>query len=138
MSASSHEPLIEDEVTPPSPRATGIVFAVACSVAAIVLRNHLMPALIALGGAAGFLGLALAAPHRLERLSHAWFRFGLILNRIVSPVVMMVLYAGVMVPFGLVMQRVRDPLRQRRRPDAPTYWIDRQATPTAGSMTQQF
>lgn len=138
MSASSHEPLIEAEVTPPSPRSTGIVFAVVCAVAAVLLHRHLVPAAAALAGAVAFLVLALKAPHRLDRLNHAWFRFGLLLNRIVSPVVMLLLYAGAIVPFGLVMQRLRDPLRLKRRPEAQTYWVDRSATPAPGSMTQQF
>ena len=138
MSASSHEPLIESEVTPPSPRSTGIVFAVVCGLAALLLRNHLVPALAALAAAVAFLALALKAPHRLDRLNRAWFRFGLLLNRIVSPVVMLVLYATAIVPFGIVMQRVRDPLRLKRRADVPSYWIDRTTTPATGSMTQQF
>lgn len=138
MSASSHEPLIESEVVPPSPRATGIVFAVVCAVAALLLHHHLVPAAAALAGATAFLVLALKAPHRLDRLNRGWFRFGLLLNRIVSPVVMLVLYATAIVPFGIVMQRVRDPLRLKRRPDVPSYWIDRTSTPAAGSMTQQF
>ena len=138
MSASSHEPLIETEVTPPSPRSTGIVFAVVCGLAALLLRHHLVPAAAALAASVTFLALALAAPHRLERLNRGWFRFGLLLNRVVSPIVMLVLYAVAIVPFGLVMQRRRDPLRLKRRPDAETYWIDRAATPAAGSMTQQF
>jgi hypothetical protein len=48
-----------------------------------------------------------------------------------------VLYAFTIIPFGLLMQLRRDPLR-RKRANGATYWIDRTETPKPGSMKQQF
>mgnify|MGYP001249993516 CR=1 FL=1 len=65
---------------------------------------------------------------------------GLLLGRIVTPVVMGVVYLLAFVPTGLVMRaRGRDLLWLRRDPDAQTYWIERRPPgPAPNSMTNQF
>lgn len=84
--------------------------------------------------------LAFAAPQRLSPLNHLWFRLGVALGRVVSPVVMAVVYYAVVVPIGLIMRaRGKDPLRLRREPQATTYWIGREPPgPPRGSMSRQF
>jgi hypothetical protein len=84
-----------------------------------------------------FAAVSLLRPNLLRTLNVAWFRLSLLLNRIVSPVVMLVLFCVTIVPFGVVMQLCRDPLRRRRAKDASTYWIERNAAESAG-MSRQF
>lgn len=94
----------------------------------------------ALGIAAGALAIALAAPRWLAPLNRLWFRFGMLLHRVASPVVMGVVYFGVVTPTGLLMRLFgKDPLRLKRDPAAQTYWIDRDPPgPPRDSMANQF
>jgi hypothetical protein len=121
----------------PSARSTGFVFAAMAVVAAYLLRNIPWAAELALVGATGLLAASLMQPTWLEPLNLAWFRLSLFLNRVVSPVVMLVLFCTTIVPFGVAMQLKRDPLRRRRRTDCASYWIERQPNPDA-SMSRQF
>lgn len=139
MSHGHHHESFSEGATPlPSERSTGLVFAAMAAVAAVLLRTHAYAALAA-GLAAVVLGLfALAWPHLLAPMNRAWFRFALLLNRIISPAVMLVIYAVVIVPAGLLMQRLRDPLRLKSRGAVTSYWIERSASVPPSSMRDQF
>lgn len=80
----------------------------------------------------GFLFVSLLAPRVLRPLNVLWFRLSMLLYRIVNPVVMLLMYALVIVPIGLIMQRSRDPLRAKRQSGQKTYWIESPADPVAG------
>ena len=144
MSENFHESYHEADVAPPSPRATGLVFAAVAAIAAYLYRDHgaVMP--VALGLSGVLAATSLAAPKLLGPLNMAWFRLGLAIGRIVNPVVMGVLFAIVIVPAGLLMQMRHDPLRRRRDPSAATYWSRIARGPgvpadgTDGAMRQQF
>jgi hypothetical protein len=137
QSRNFHETVIEDELVPPSPRSTGIVFAVVALIVAVVFRASPTVPWVALGVALAFAAVAWAAPAQLEPLNRLWFKLGLLLNRVVSPVILALLYAIAIVPFGLAMQVVRDPLR-RRRPATDSYWIERAPPAAEASMRNQF
>ena len=87
---------------------------------------------------AGVLALtATMRPALLRPLNAAWTRLGLLLNRITSPIVLGVVYFGALVPTGWIMRAMgRDPMRRKRQPDAPSYWVRRETPPE--SMTRQF
>jgi hypothetical protein len=86
------------------------------------------------------LAAALLAPGLLAPFNHMWSRIGLILNLIVSPVVMGLIYAIVIVPTGLILKATgRDPLRLKWQPHIPSYWIDRRPPNSQpDSMSKQF
>ena len=87
-----HEGFRAEDVAPPPPRSTGIVFAVVALIIAILFRNT---DVVFWGGLAVSAGFALSAwlvPERLGPLNRAWFKFALLLNRIMSPVIMFVLF----------------------------------------------
>lgn len=67
-------------------------------------------------------------------------KLGEIMGRIVNPVVLGIMFYGLITPFGLVMRMCRDdPLRRSVDPKANSYWIDRQPPgPAPGSMNNQF
>jgi predicted membrane metal-binding protein len=90
--------------------------------------------------AAAFLLAGFAAPGILAPLNRLWFRFGMALGRIVSPVVMGILFFGTVMPTGLLMRLFRkDLLRLRFDPAAESYWIPRDPPgPSAESLKQQF
>lgn len=59
-------------------------------------------------------------------LNRAWMKLGELLGRVVSPVVLGVIYFGVFTPAALVMRLIgRDTMARAFDPAAPTYWVDR-------------
>lgn len=93
-----------------------------------------------LGVAALFLVAALAYPRVLAPLNRLWLSFGLLLHKIVNPVVMGLMFFVTVTPIGLLMRlRGKDLLRLRLEPQAKSYWIERRPPgPTSESMTHQF
>lgn len=133
-----HEPLDIEPPPMPSERSTGLVFSAVAVIVAGVFRSDTTIAAVALSTAAAFATVALTAPTWLGPLNRVWFALALLLNRIVSPVVMFVLFAGLIVPAGLMMQMRRDPLRVRRDRGNATYWITRAPDAPPTSMRDQF
>ncbi|MCV3211524.1 SxtJ family membrane protein [Mesorhizobium sp. YC-39] len=86
-----------------------------------------------------FGGIALTFPRSLSPLNLLWFYFGELLGMIVSPLVLGVIYFGLLVPIGIVARLLgRDELRLKRLPVA-SYWIPRNPPgPTGKSFKTQF
>lgn len=124
---------------PGSDRSFGLVMAAAFSVVSLLpLRHRLPPRTWALAVAVVFTAVALARPGLLRPLNVAWTKFGLLLNRLTTPVLLaLVFFLGVL-PTGALMRAFgRDPMRRKRNPSAASYWIVR--PPDDGStMTRQF
>ena|SRR5579872_648753 len=124
-----------------SDRTFGLVFAVACAVLCALnyWRGH-SAWLWWLVAAAVFLIAALAVPRILHPLNRLWSRFGLLLQRIVQPVVMALLFFTTVVPMGLLFRAMgKDFLRRRYDPSAASYWIAREPPgPAADSFKNQF
>ena len=124
-----------------SERGFGIVFAIVFLIIALFpLLGDGGVRLWSVGVAAVFGGLAFVAPKFLAPLNRLWFRFGMLLSRIVSPIVMGILFFVTVTPTGLIMRaRGKDLLRQKLDPDAETYWIEVDPEMAAqSSMKKQF
>ena len=67
-------------------------------------------------------------------------KFGELLHRVVSPVVLGVIFYGVFTPVGFVMRMARrDTMKRKFEPTAPTYWIRRSPPgPAVDSFRDQF
>jgi saxitoxin biosynthesis operon SxtJ-like protein len=126
-----------------SERNFGLVFAAAFAATAVypafrggagALRAW------ALAASAAFLLVALFRPRLLELPNRLWFRLGLLLHRIISPIALAVMFFGVVTPTGLIMRACgRDLLRLRRDKAAASYWVRRQPPgPPPQSMHQPF
>ena len=138
MSGGFHEPLVTSKVKPPSERGTGIVFTVVALIVAVLFR-HNAPVWIAAVAVAALLAIVSAVkPVLLRPLNIAWFKFSLLLNKIVNPIVMLGVFLVAFVPMGLVMRLWRDPLLHRRRPGAASYWVARDPAEAGHSMKNQF
>lgn len=87
-----------------------------------------------------FLLLALIVPKLLFPLNWLWTKFGLLLHKIISPLVLGVLFLLVITPIGLLMRLFgADPLRLKLDPEASTYWIERTPPgPAPESLKDQF
>jgi hypothetical protein len=93
MPKNFHESFDGGEVRPPSERATGLVFAAVALIVAVLWRNSPTVLWGALGIAAMLAIVSLIAPVLLKPLNMLWFRFGLLLHRVVNPVVMFAVLA---------------------------------------------
>jgi hypothetical protein len=106
---------------------------------AVIWRNNAATPWVALAAASAFAALSMFAASLLKPLNLIWFRFGLLLHRIVNPVVMFAMFALVFVPAGFIMRIWSDPLRSRRIAGNSSYWIDRRtAGADTASMSNQF
>jgi len=84
-----------------------------------------------------FLFLAFVAPKSLTVPNKLWFKFGLLLGSIISPIVMALVYFSTVLPTGIVMRLIgKDILRQKLDYNAKSYWIER--TEPIGSMKNQY
>jgi hypothetical protein len=92
------------------------------------------------GVAVVFLGAALLYPATLKPLNRLWLKFGLLLHRMVNPIVMALVFFGTVLPTGLVMRALgKDLLRLKRQPNVNSYWIERRPPgPASETMKDQF
>lgn len=82
--------------------------------------------------------VALVYPRILAPANKLWMKFGLLLHRIVSPIILGGMFFVALTPVALIMRlRGKDLLRLEKKPDEKTYWIER-ADEIPGSMTNQF
>jgi membrane protease YdiL (CAAX protease family) len=130
------------EVEGSSDRSFGFIFAGFLALVAVFPAFHGPMSSIrwwAAVLAASFLALALWWSKSLRPLNRLWSKFGLLLSKIVGPVVLMLIFYAVVTPVGLLMRAFgKDPLRLRRDEET-SYWIMRQAPePAPGSMKDQF
>jgi hypothetical protein len=84
--------------------------------------------------------VTITRPEWLGPLNRVWMKFGDLLHRVVSPVVLGVIFYGVFTPIGFVMRMAgRDTMKRKFKPAAPTYWIGRNPPgPAADSFRDQF
>jgi hypothetical protein len=139
MRTNFHESFAGSEIKPPSERSTGLLFATVAVIVAVLWRSSPAVVWVALGMAAMLAAVSLIAPTLLKPINILWFQFGLLLHRVVNPIVMFAVFVVVFVPAGVFMRLWRDPLRSRRTRGVSTYWIERRkGGDTEASMTNQF
>jgi hypothetical protein len=142
MSRNFHEQLDTGErVKAGSERSFGLVFAGFFALVGVAPWLHgTGPRYWALAVAAVFLVLSFAAPRVLRPLNQVWFQFGMLLSRVVSPIVMGLVFYLAVTPTSLLLSALgKDPLRLKREPKAPSYWVRRDpAGPAKGSLKNQF
>ncbi len=132
-----------DRVKLGSDRAFGFVFAVFFSIVGglKLWAGHDLLWIGAWFTAAGIvLVLALAIPRALRPFNFLWFKFGLLLHSIVSPLVMAAMFFCVVTPTAWAMRAFgKRPLSLKFEPQAETYWIQREPPgPPPASMNHQF
>jgi predicted membrane metal-binding protein len=131
----------EEEVKAGTDRGFGLVFAgVFAIVSAISLWRSGTTWQWSLPVAAAFLTVALVYPRILAPLNRLWLKFGLLLYKVMNPLILGLLFFVTIMPIGLVMRALgKDFLRLRRDPAAKSYWIDRTPPgPPPQSMKNQF
>ncbi|MCC6588235.1 MAG: hypothetical protein IT168_16200 [Bryobacterales bacterium] len=122
-------------------RTFGLVMAVAWAALALwPLRYgaHVRAPFLAV--AAGFLLAAALVPNQLAPLNAFWTRLALLLGRVTNPMIMAIVFYGLITPAGFIargagwLSLIRKP-----EPDRPSYWLARVPPgPEADSFTRQF
>jgi hypothetical protein len=149
MRASFHEDFSrKDEVKGSSDRGFGLtVGGILLAIAAVRTLWHMWD-----GTAAGWFEMALGAiglvlivfgliaPALLAPLNRAWTKLGLILFKVVNPVVLGLIYVTTIVPIGLLMRLWgRDLLSLKFDRQAESYWVVREPPgPAPETMIHQF
>ena len=120
-----------------SNRSFGIVFFIFFLIIALwpLLNNHeirLWSLIISLI----FLILGILNSRLLNPLNKLWMKFGLLLGRIISPIIMGIIYFFVVTPTGLIMKIFRKDLLSLKRNDEKSYWIEK--NDEKSNMKNQF
>ena len=84
----------------------------------------------------GFLILGLMNSKILSPLNKLWFKFGLILGKIISPLIMGIIFFVVVTPIGVVMRVLKKDLLNLKYNQKETYWIEK--TGPKSKMKNQF
>jgi Saxitoxin biosynthesis operon protein SxtJ len=131
----------QEDIKASSDRSFGLVIATFFLIVAFWPLIHAEPIRWwALGVAAVFAILALLWTAALAPLNKLWTKLGVLLYRVVSPIVLGLLFFVTVTPMALLMRILgKDPLRLRRDPNAASYWIHRTPPgPAPDSMKNQF
>lgn len=137
-----HENLArEHRVRQSSDRAFGVVFTTVFVVIGLwPLIGIQEPRWWAIAIAGAFGTLALIRPHWLAPLNRGWTKVGLLLHKVVNPVVMGAIFYLAVVPTGLALRWLgKDPLRLKWDDQTDSYWITRDPPgPAPDTMKNQF
>ena len=128
------------EVELPSNRKFGFFFTLIFVVAAAYFFEAVKMtwAYAFIAAALVFLIVTLVKSDALLPLNKLWMRFGLLLGIIISPIVLGIIFFGLITPYGLIMRLFRrDELRLHKR-KIETNWISRSQDKSQTDFTKQF
>ena len=83
-----------------------------------------------------FLILGLINSKILTPLNRLWFKFGLLLGKFISPLVMGIIFFVVVTPIGIIMRLLKKDLLNLKFNKKETYWIDKSGPKS--KMKNQF
>lgn len=83
-----------------------------------------------------FLVLGLLNSSVLTPLNKIWFKFGILLGNFVSPIVMGIVFFGIVTPTSFIMRLLGKNLLGLKKSKKDTYWIER--SKIKSKMTNQF
>ncbi len=83
-----------------------------------------------------FLILGLINSKILTPLNRLWFKFGLLLGKFISPLIMGIIFFIVVTPIGIIMRLLKKDLLNLKYNKKKTYWIDKSGPKS--KMKNQF
>ena len=82
-----------------------------------------------------FLTITIIKPNKLIFFHRLWIKFGILLGRIISPIVMSLVFFGVVTPIGIFLKILKKDIMGLKKNNS-SYWINRQKKPQP--MSKQF
>ena len=126
-----------DDIKIGSNRSFGIVFFVVFLIIAIYpLFNSQDIRIWSLVISLIFLFLGLINSKVLTSLNRIWFKFGIILGKVISPLVMGIIFFFVVTPTGILMRIFKKDLLKLKFNSNKSYWIEK--TGPKSKMKNQF
>lgn len=125
----------------PSNRSFGILFTVVFALAGVYLwRKHLAGHGWLFAASSLTLLVTFAAPDWLAPFNRSWMKLAELLNRIVSPLLLGLIFYGIFTPIAWGMRLAgRDEMKRRFEPQSKTYWQDRDPPgPDPSGLPNQF
>ena len=120
-----------------SNRSFGIVFFIVFLLIALYpLINNEEIRLWSLLISSVFLIFGLINSQILTPLNKLWFKFGLLLGKVISPLVMGLIFFFVVTPIGLIMRALRKDLLNLKYDKNKSYWIEKKGPKS--KMKNQF
>ena len=112
-------------------------FGLTTGAAVVVIFGLFFPWLLGLGWplwpwiiAALLWSLALVQPLWLRRIYRGWMRFGLLASRVMTPLVLGIVFFGMIAPMALVWRLTgKDPMRRALDPDRESYRVKSEKSP---------
>tara|TARA_Y100000741_G_scaffold291183_1_gene231337 strand:- start:85 stop:468 length:384 start_codon:yes stop_codon:yes gene_type:complete len=83
-----------------------------------------------------FFALGLINSNLLTPLNKQWFKFGLFLGKIISPLIMGIIFFIVVTPIGIIMRLLKKDLLNLKYDKKESYWIEK--TGPKSKMKNQF
>ena len=83
-----------------------------------------------------FLSLGLINSRILTPLNRLWFKFGLLLGKFISPIIMGIIFFIVVTPIGIIMRLFKKDLLNLKFKKKETYWIEKKGPKS--KMKNQF
>ena len=83
-----------------------------------------------------FLILGLLNSLILNPLNKIWFKFGILLGNVVSPIVMGMIFFTVITPISIMMRMLGKNLLNLKKENKKSYWVER--LPVKSKMKNQF
>jgi len=126
-----------DEIKISSNRSFGFVFFVVFLLIALYpLINNGEVRLWSLITSIIFLVLGLLNSKFLNPFNKLWFKFGIILGKIISPLIMGIIFFLVVTPTGLIMRLLRKDILSLKYNQNNSYWIEKKGPKS--KMKNQF
>ena len=126
-----------DEIKISSNRSFGLVFFVVfLFIALYPLINNGEVRLWSLITSIIFLILGLLNSKFLNPFNKLWFKFGIILGKIISPLIMGIIFFLVVTPTGLIMRLLRKDILSLKYNQNKSYWIEKNGPKS--KMKNQF
>ena len=83
-----------------------------------------------------FLALGIKNSRSLTPFNLLWFKFGMLLGMIVSPIIMSLVFFLVVTPTGIIMKLLNKDLLKLKKNKSKSYWINKSDSKT--DMKNQF
>ena len=120
-----------------SNRSFGITFFIVFLIISLFpVLNEENPKVWSLAISFIFLILGLLNSNLLSPLNKIWFKFGVFLGKIVSPLIMVIIYFFVVTPIGLMLKVFKKDVLRLKFNKNKSYWIEK--TEPKSKMKNQF